>query len=262
MKKLDLKKVTQYVEENIGDFHSKRLEKVNSIKLHDVLKSKNPYLFRAKNVVTASEIIEAILSAYISSGEETTFGNWLERLAIFINKSVFEGRKAGVEGNDLDFDREGKRYIVTIKSGPNWGNDDQVKKMVTNFNTIRKRLKTSGAKEEIVCINGCCYGRSNEKSEYKSNGDYYKLCGQRFWELISNEKDLYTDLIIPIGHNADKKNEAFKKSYGELVNRLTKEFLESFCDEKGAIDWSKLLIFNSGTTETYRKAPEAEEKKN
>ncbi len=245
MKKLNLQNVTQYVEDNIGEFHQRRLETVNSIKLKEVLKSKNPYLFKATNVSSASEIVEGILNAFLSSSEEGIFGNWLERLAIFINDSVYNGRKAGIEGIDLDFDKEDQRYLVSIKSGPNWGNDSQIKKMCDQFDTARKRLSTSGSKGSIVCVNGCCYGKSREQSEYKSKGNYYKICGQRFWDLISGEPDLYIKIIEPLGHEAAEKNNEFKISYGNLVNRLTKEFLDDFCNQDGSIDWEKLLIFNS-----------------
>ncbi len=246
MTKLNLEDVTKYVEDNIGDFHKKRLAKVDSIKLKDVLKTKNPYMFKAKNVTTASEIVEGILSAFLSSSEEGIFGNWLERLAIFINDSVYKGRKAGVEGIDLDFDKDGVRYLVAIKSGPNWGNDGQYKKLIDQFNTAKKRLATSGASVNIACVNGCCYGKSNPSSEYKTKG-YFKICGQRFWELISGEPDLYTRLIEPLGHEAEERNQEFKESYGKLKNRLEKEFLDTFMKEDGGIDWEKLVRFNSYT---------------
>lgn len=60
MNKLNQKDVTRYVEKNIGTFHQKRIIKLNSLKLKDVLKKKNPYLFRAKNVLTAQDIIASI----------------------------------------------------------------------------------------------------------------------------------------------------------------------------------------------------------
>lgn len=59
------------------------------------------------------------MDAHISSNEETVFGDWLEGLAIFINSKVYDGRKSGITGIDLEFDKDGIRYIVTIKSGPN-----------------------------------------------------------------------------------------------------------------------------------------------
>jgi len=245
MKSMNLKNVTRYVEENIGEFHQKRLDIVNKIKLKEVLKSKNPYLFKAKNVSSANEIVEGILNAYLSSSEEGIFGNWLERLAIFINDSVYQGRKALVDGIDLDFDKDGLRYLVSIKSGPHWGNDSQIKKMCDQFDSVRRRLATSGGKGSIICVNGCCYGKSREQSEYKSKGNYYKICGKRFWELISGESDLFIKIIEPLGYEAAVKNNEFKISYGTLINRLTKEFLTDFCNEAGSIDWEKLLIFNS-----------------
>ncbi|WP_208685222.1 PmeII family type II restriction endonuclease [Flavobacterium sp. SLB02] len=246
MNKLNLADVTKYVEQNIGDFHEKRLAKVNSIKLSDVLKAKNPYLFKAKNVNTASEIIDGILSAFLSSSEEGIFGNWLERLAVFVNNSVYGGQKAVVDGIDLDFLKDGKRYLVAIKSGPNWGNDSQYKKLVDQFNTAKKRSATSGGKEEIICVNGCCYGRSNPSSEYKAKG-YYKMCGQRFWELISGEPNLYVDIIEPIGFQAEKNNLEFSESYSKVKNRMEKEFLIDFVTDEGSINWDKLLKFNSLT---------------
>jgi hypothetical protein len=249
MKKVNLKAVSQYVESHIGAFHQSRLNKVNEIKLKEVLRAKNPYLFKAKNVTTANEIIEEILVAFLSSSEEGQFGNWLEQLAVFINDSVYHGRKAGIDGIDLDFDKDGKRYLVAIKSGPKWGNDSQIKKMVDQFNTARKRLATSGSRLNIVCVNGCCYGRSNERYEYKEKGSFYKFCGERFWELISGDPELYTELIEPLGYEAEAKNLEFKESYGKLVNRLTKEFLQDFCKENGEIDWDKLVRFNSGKVE-------------
>lgn len=245
MKKLNLQDVSQFVENNIGEFHQRRLDKINSIKLKEVLKSKNPYLFKAKNVTTASEIVEGILNAFLSSSEEGIFGNWLERLAIYINDSVYQGRKAGIDGIDLDFDKDGQRFLVAIKSGPKWGNDSQIKKLIDQFNTARKRLATSGSKLNIVCVNGCCYGKSYERTEYKSKGNYHKICGKRFWELISGEPELYTELIEPLGHEAEIKNREFNDSYAKLTNRLTKEFLQDFCKENGEIDWVKLVRFNS-----------------
>lgn len=84
MKKLNLKDVSQYVEQNIGTFHQKRIQSLDGLKLTQVLKRKNPYLFKAKYVLTAEQIIRGIVDAHISSNEETIFGDWLEGLAIFI----------------------------------------------------------------------------------------------------------------------------------------------------------------------------------
>ena len=201
MKTLDIQKVVQYVEENIGFFHQKRIQRLNKLKLSQVLKRKNPYLFKAKYMQTSEQIIRGIVDAHISSNEETIFGNWLEGLAIFISNEVYGGYKSGITGIDLEFDKENIRYIVTIKSGNNWGNSSQIKKMISDFKTAKKTLRTSNSQINVVAINGCCYGKENNPDK----GDYFKYCGQEFWEFISGNKDLYTELIEPLGHQAKKK---------------------------------------------------------
>ena len=135
MKQRNLKDITKYVEDNIGVFHQKRIERLDHLKLKTVLKKKNPYLFKAKHILTASEIVQGIADAFISSAEETIFGDWLEGLAIFINQRVYNGWKSGIPNIDLEFDKDNIRYIVNIKSGPNWGNSSQISKMKSDFKT-------------------------------------------------------------------------------------------------------------------------------
>lgn len=83
MNKLNLQDVTHYVEQNIGIFHQKRLQSLSVLKLSNVLKRKNPYLFKAKHILTAEQIIRGIVDAHISSSEEGIFGDWLEGLVCF-----------------------------------------------------------------------------------------------------------------------------------------------------------------------------------
>ncbi|MCJ7446393.1 MAG: cytosolic protein [Bacteroidales bacterium] len=241
MKPLNLSDVTQYVENNIATFHNKRIQSLDDLKLSQILKRKNPYLFKAKYLLTSEAIIKGLVDAHISSNEETIFGDWLEGLAIFINGKVYGGKKSGITGIDLEFDHDNRRYIVNIKSGPNWGNSSQISKMINDFKTATKALRTSNSKLNVVAVNGCCYGIDNSPEK----GDYLKYCGQRFWEFISGAPDLYTDIIEPLGHKAKERNDDFNKSYAQMINKFTKEFLNDFCMESGEIDWKKLVEFNS-----------------
>jgi hypothetical protein len=242
MNTLNIQDVTQYVEDNIAVFHEKRLKSLDKLKLSDVLKRKNPYLFKAKNTETSEQIVRGIIDAHISSNEETIFGDWLEGLAIFVNQKVYGGWKSGITGIDLEFDKGDIRYIVTIKSGKNWGNSSQVAKLITDFKTAKKTLRTSNSQLMVVAVNGCCYGRDN----HPDKGDYFKYCGQEFWAFISGNENLYLDIIEPLGHKAKERNEEFQKSYPQIINRFTKQFSIEFCDDNGNIDWQKLVKFNSG----------------
>ncbi len=200
-------------------------------------------------MLTAEQIVRGIVDAYISSNEETLFGDWLEGLAIFINNKVYGGYKSGISGIDLEFDHGGVRYIVNIKSGPSWGNSSQIAKMIADFRNAKKTLRTGNSQLMVIAVNGCCYGRDN----HPDKGDYFKYCGQRFWEFISGEAELYTQIIVPLGHQAREKNNEFAQSYAQVINKFTREFANDFCKNNGDIDWEKLIQFNSSIAEPKRK---------
>jgi len=234
--------VLDYIQNHIQDFHKRRIESLASLKLRTLLKRKNPYLFKAKNINLAHDLVKTLLDAYLSSQEEAIFGSFLEGLAVFVCRKVYGGRKSSAEGIDLEFEMGGKLHLVSVKSGPNWGNSRQIAKMREDFRKAKKILGTNTRTSNVVAVNGCCYGR--ETSEDK--GDYLKLCGQRFWALISGKESLYIDIIEPLGHQARRRNEEFLIEYGSVVNRFTKGFIEDFCNSDGQIFWERLVQFNSG----------------
>jgi len=160
MNTLKLEDVYSFVDNNIDSFHTSKLEAIKSLKLSKLLKRKNPYLFKAKNVNTAEIFVRKLLSAHVSSQEETMFGNFLEKLAIFVNEKTYGGQKSPAEGLDLDFTRDNMRYLVSIKSGPNWGNSGQIKKMKDYFSQARRILG-----QNIICVNGCCYGKNKNENK-------------------------------------------------------------------------------------------------
>lgn len=243
MQPVSLEEIEAYVAENIPAFHQNRIEKIKGLRLKTVLRRKNPYLFKVKAITTAGDFVKTILDAYLSSQEETLFGGFLEGLALFVCGRVHGGRKSSSEGIDMELDKDGARYIVSIKSGPNWGNSSQISRMRENFNRAKRILRTNtSAAQNIVAVNGCCYGQDAQPDK----GDYLKLCGQSFWAFISGTPDLYTDIIEPLGHRAKEKNEQFLQEYAKVANIFTREFIQDFCGPDGEILWKKLIAFNSG----------------
>ncbi len=235
-----IEKVRQYVQAHIGTFHESRLNGLRNLELKQLLKRKNPYLFRAKNVLIASDLIRSLLDAHLSSQEETLFGEFLEGLAIYICQETFKGRKSVRPSIDLEFQKGEEYYLISIKSGPNWGNADQIRKMRENFQAAIVDIKRLKPELQVFAINGCCYGQDNG-----DKGGYQKLCGQAFWSFISDGLDeLYTQIIEPLGFEAKERNEAFQHAYAAIVNVFTQEFIAAFC-ENGDINWEKLIRFNS-----------------
>lgn len=114
--------------------------------------------------------------------------------------------------------------------------------MKDNFRKAKKIIGTNVAScPNVIAVNGCCYGKDSKPDK----GEYLKLCGQDFWRLISGDENLYTELIEPLGHKAKEKNAQFLDEYAKVVNKFSFEFIELFCDPRGAIDWKKIVEFNS-----------------
>jgi hypothetical protein len=243
MGQIDLEEVRQYVESHIHEFHDRRLESMENTDLKDLVKRKNPYLFKAKHIETAPELIDSLLSAKLSSSEEEMIGDFLEGLARFVAGKVYGAHKSGITGFDFEHDNEGTHYLFAIKSGENWGNSSQWDALEANCKLALKTLSTSQAKVNVKCFLGICYGKS--KSSLK-RGIIRQVSGQEFWFMISGQRDFYKDIVEPIGHKAKEQNEAFNRSKARLINRLTRDLTNDFCNKDGDILWDKLVRFNSG----------------
>jgi site-specific DNA-methyltransferase (cytosine-N4-specific) len=255
MKPLDYKKLNVFIASDvIAPFYQIRLERLKSVRLTSIIKRKNPYLFKAKNIETAGDLAKNILDAFLSSQEETIFGDLMEDLAIHVCGSVFSGYKAEkgkFPSVDLIFERDKKLYVVGIKSGPNWGNADQINIMKRNLEKAKQLI--SKAKDlEIVKVNGCMYGK--EKNTFKKDKEtpalnYYKICGQLFWELISGDDELYKKIIQPLDKEAKKRDDIFKELYAKKVNEMTKDIFGIFIT-KNELDWNKIVEYISKNTLT------------
>jgi site-specific DNA-methyltransferase (cytosine-N4-specific) len=119
--------------------------------------------------------------------------------------------------------------------------------MKDNFKAARKDLrKRPEIPKRIIAVNGCMYGR--DKNPLKPHHDrdkvYYKYAGQDFWNFISEDDDLYREIIKPIDKEAKRKDERFKEAYNAKINEMTKDFIERFITDN-QIDWIKLVDFVS-----------------
>jgi len=243
MKTLDRQGLAEFANQQIVRFHAARLARLEKLSLNRVLKKKESrYLFGAKNVTTAGELVHAILNAFLSFCEEKMFGDFLEQLAIFVSAQTDGGRKSSAAGVNLDFDRCGTRYLVSIKSVPNWGNSCQYSALEAHFRNAIAVQRQAHHTLRIQAVLGICYG----KTMTADKGLYVRYTGQSFWHFLSGDPSLYLDVINPIGCRASEHNDDFDDRKAALVNRFTAQFIDTFCDSSCAIDWVALVEFNSG----------------
>lgn len=232
----DEKAVFDAVDKALTAFYSNLTQKLEQINLQTILARKNPYLYRAKGFNDISQIIEAILSAYISSSEETLFGNiFFEPIAL----SVSGGQKAVTEGVDITVDREDTIYSIAVKSGTSVFNADSRKRQEQNFQAAHKRVQQ--ARKRFVPVIGYGYGRKNSSAK-----NYLELAGKDFWEWLTGDPEFYVKIIAYMGTRPDEYAKEFEEAYSRAKNRLCLEFSASYCNPNGSINWEAFLRFNSG----------------
>lgn len=240
MGRIRTKEMLSFLSCRFRQMYMHQTERLKQIRLSDILQEADGYFLACKNVLLNGDFIRDGINRIMLPIEENLFHCLLVDLAVFVCEKTYGGTKSTAEGIDLEFDKDGIKYIVTIKSGPNWGNSRQIAAMKRDFNKAKKILRTNAPGKNIIAICGCGYGRDNKPDK----GDYLKYCGQKFWEFVSGNEFLYTEIIKPLGHRARERNEQFLESYSQIINKFTLEFANEFCID-GKIDWERLVRFNS-----------------
>ena len=86
---------------------------------------------------------------------------------------------------------------MQIKSGINWGNSSQRKKLVTDFQSAVRTLRQGGG-VQVRAVEGICYGPSG----LKDYGSHIRLVGNTFWQDISGWADTGRAVLRIVEHHA------------------------------------------------------------
>jgi hypothetical protein len=209
VKYVNPKEIEAHVNKSVVAFHHMRYKSLSEISLKQVLKKRGLHLFKARNILVASDLVKIVLEDLVSSFDETIFRQFLDDIALFIVSKAKWGTESASGDHEEEFTYQGNHYVVSVKMGQDYGK--------TTF--LRR---------------------------------YRKIVGQNFWYFISGNENLYTDIIEPLGHRAKEHNDEFAKQKGRVINLFTQEFIAGYCSD-GAIDWQKLVKFNSGNLNLPQK---------
>lgn len=239
------KRLAAKIEELLENFYRKRIESLTGVKLLEAVSKKNIYLYQAVGTPDGSRIVEDILRAFVSSSDETLFGQeFFEPLAKWIAEHVSKGEVVTVGGSPgVDIQREYPDRIeaIAVKSGPKIFNSQSRKKQIDEFNALRLRLMKIRKQYDPIVL--YCYGR--KKSGSARGKDFAQYAGQACWEFISGDVEMFVRISEAMGKKPDPHWVEFQQKFNEAKNRCTLQFLSEYCPN-GQIDWVKLVRENSG----------------
>ncbi|HBC86544.1 MAG TPA: cytoplasmic protein [Lentisphaeria bacterium] len=220
-------------------FYVRRIAKLSGLKLRDALKRKNPYLFRAIGTHSATEIVEGLLKAYMSSSDEGIFGDaFFEPLA----KAVSNGTVAPSEGVDIVIETKKTYKAVAVKSGPSVFNAQSRRRQNQDFLALRSRM--AKLQKQFDPIVGYCYG--NKRTKPSGSVSFRELAGQSFWEELTGDSEFYLKIIDAMRERPAKHRQEFIAEWNKAINRFTRDFIAEYCLKDGTIDWHKFTKMNCG----------------
>lgn len=229
----------QAVKESLTGFHTALLDKMKSLTLKQLLYRKNPYLYASLGLGSSSEqFLRTLVDAWVSSSMEGCFGNTLEEIAHHIITSMHIGIKSGTEGCDYDIIREPFRFLLSLKSGGQWGNHGSCQEQGNKFERAKKVIRATD-KRELVSVMGICYGRKRVTDGLKYAD--VEIQGQAFWYFLTGDPDLYKDLISIMEKVSRKFYHRFSSRKEKAIIRLLPEFHSRYCCEDGSVNWEILV---------------------
>lgn len=230
----------------LAKFYERRLGKLSEITLATICR-KNPYLFRAIGMVKPLDIIEGVLQAFLSSSEETVFGNIFFEPLVLAASQAKGGRPSGATGVDIEYTSETTNTAIAVKSATNSQNASAQTRQNTEFMELRSRLLKTG--KNFDAIIGYCYGRA---SGNPPNRIFRRVAGQAFWEELTGDEQFHLKIIHAMGVLPDVHKQQYDAERVRLVLRLDKDFAVNFVTADGDINWDKLVAFNSGKNPPVR----------
>jgi Type II restriction endonuclease EcoO109I len=171
------------------EFLRSQIEHLESLSLASL--DINPFLAKVLDLKTPKQVLEFNLYQNVTRSIVTSWGMTVEKILIHCGAQPYAKTKGGRSGRNLDISvlRDGKPYLMQIKSGPNTMNID----MIQSLNEVIINFKTE--KPEVKVLLGMTYGRKEMISgQIRGTLDFFEdsiLIGRDLWDFVSGRKDYH-----------------------------------------------------------------------
>ncbi len=202
-------------------------KKMHTLKMKEIIRNKNPYLYRASGVNTCSDLVERAFHDFISSSRENYSGPFFEAIA-----QIFSGGIKPVNGGEVDLDvrRGDTAYLYAMKSGAKGFNSSSYDKAKRDLLTAERRLRQDRIKTEKRIA--FAYGKRRETDK----DGIIQLTSKEFWAEISGDPEFYRKLLDACGLMSHLYTVDIQAPYSALLD----EAHALFCDGD-SVDWNRVL---------------------
>lgn len=227
------------IREVFTGFLERRAERIRKLRIADL--NINPFLLRllAKDLSLddSRSIVRWLVRQRMERGSVTSMGFVLENVARVFSEGT------GAEGADVLKTKDGQRYYIQVKSGPNTVPKDLAVRITRLLQSTQRRNRGS------VALFGMCYGNPDQVSSIvRKYVEVDTIIGKAFWEFVSDDPDCMAeiyDLATEVGESfRDAQGQTLTQILEAKVTELQSEF-EQLYGQSGSEMWDKLLEQNS-----------------
>lgn len=195
----------------------------------------NPYLLKVLALETPKEIADFIISQRVERSLVTSYGSRIQKIA----KQLSE-RGTGVEGADICKERDGRRYYIQVKAGPNTVNKDISNQISTLLQSAVRR--NSGS----VALVGMTYGKRERVSSILQRYSQVNwIIGREFWEFISENPNCAHEIFLIASETTQEVPDGglpYRERYREKVRLLAEQIREKYGEDDDM--WNRLFEDN------------------
>jgi len=207
-------------------------DKLRSLRIKEIIKNKNPYLYRASGIVSCEDLVKRALQDYVSASVEGPFGAVFESVARLLSGGI---KPVGGGEVDLDVRRGDVAYLYAIKSGSKGFNSSSEDKAKRDLDSAESRLRQDRIRTEKKIA--FAYGRK----QTTFRGGIERLASKQFWADMSGDQEFYKKLLDVCGLLAPLYTADMTAPFEDLLY----EAQELIC-ENGNVNWDKVLSLVSG----------------
>ena len=207
-------------------------DKLRSLNIKDIIKNKNPYLYRASGIITCEELVRRAFQDSVSASPEGYFGAFFEGVARIISGGI---KPVGGGEVDLDVRSGNTAHLYVIKSGAKGFNDSSRDKAERDLESAERRLW----QDRITTRKKIAFAYGRKKSDIKRGIEV--LSSNQFWAETSGDQEFYKKLLDVCAELAPLYTADMAAPYEGLLAQAH----ELFCDDN-TVDWDKVLRLVSG----------------
>ncbi len=207
--------------------------KLKSLRLRDILRNKNPYLYRASGIESCEDLVRRALQDYVSASAEGYFGPFFEAVARIMSRGV---KPAGGGEVDLDIRDGDVAHLYVIKSGAKGFNSSSYRTAKNDLDSAERRLR----QDRVRVIKKIAFAYGRRKGAFKEGVEH--LASKDFWAEVTGDRDFYKKLLDVCAALAPLYTADMQAPFEDLL----REAEASFCED-GKVAWNKILKLVSGS---------------